>query len=126
MKHKSIVKVIPVSIEPDYENDYPPTVHGITWAVRQWQPIVQYGELTRIFHDAQVEEGQNFTCHITALIEPAVLEELMRNEVEGFTNEEAIAKELAGYLERWRPVCVLFDVRVLAIPNPLRKWRPYR
>lgn len=125
MKDNAIRILHEVRVEPDYKCEYPPTVQGLAWAVKQWEPILQDDKPSRIFHDVRIEEGENFTCYITALIEPALLEGLMKNEVEDFTSEEAIGRRLAEYLEQWRPVCVCFKVQVLAL-QPTGKAHPYR
>jgi hypothetical protein len=118
------VKVKPVVIEPDFDGRYPPTRHGIYWAVRQWAPLYTDGREgpipLRIFHDAHVEEGiRDGHPHvwITGLIWTESLERLQDCGLceEEFKNAESLAEMLGRYLDEFRPLGVPFEVRVLVV-----------
>lgn len=113
-----------VKIEPQFPNGYPPTVSGIEWAVKQWEPLTDGGgRLMRIFHDVEIKEDFDcFRCFIYAFIDPVLAEQLAGEP--DFGTREAIEKSLSYYLDNWRPIAIQFTTRVcLASPG---ERGPYR
>lgn len=110
-------------IEPQFPAGYPPTVHGIEWAVRQWEPLEQGGQLKRIFHDVELKEDFDcFRVFVYAYIDPVLAEQLAGEPA--FGTREAIERSLTAYLDNWRPVGIEFTIRVCLAPVGQRG--PYR
>ena len=113
--------------QTDFSAHFPPTIYGITEAVRQWAPVYQMNsnghKEFEIFYDAQVEDNpEHHTVYVTALISPAMARHLEACKINW--DVTTIKAHLLTYLDLYRPVCVKLEVRVLVM-NPNQEG-PYR